>query len=220
MKWVARVFGLLVMWWVGTSSAQESAVPKWDARGTGPLPRQGIAALNVSLDGSQIVVGTIASAGEPNVHVLDRKLDLLKSYRVGQRWIGQVVATKNGSPFALCMMTTGASGDEPQIYFCGEQPVIVNGSQGGMSLFHYGEHSNHIGKQLVAYDNGAVTVSDSQVLWMDSAKPKAKSPFRNLKVTALGAHRSGVVVVGGYFDGPKNADRINLGSSQNRGGNW
>lgn len=210
MNFTVRMTGLLVLCWVTTSIAQESRVPKWDARGSGPLPSQGIAAVDVSVDGSHVVAGTIAPAGEPNVHVLDRNLKLLKSYRVGQRWIGQVVATKSGSPFALCTMTTGASGDEPQVYFCGEQPTIVSGSQGGTSLFHYGDHSNHIGKQLVAYDDGAVTVSESQVLWMDSAEPKAKSPLRNLKVTSLAAHRSGVVVVGGYFDGPKNVAPINV----------
>ena len=160
MNFTVRMTGLLVLCWVTTSIAQESRVPKWDARGSGPLPSQGIAAVDVSVDGSHVVAGTIAPAGEPNVHVLDRNLKLLKSYRVGQRWIGQVVATKSGSPFALCTMTTGASGDEPQVYFCGEQPTIVSGSQGGTSLFHYGDHSNHIGKQLVAYDDGAVTVSE------------------------------------------------------------
>ena len=211
MNLAGRVTGLLfLIVTVTTSVAQETRVPKWDARGRGQLPRQGVAALDVSSYGSQVVAGTMAPAGEPNVVVLDRSLKLLKSYRVGQRWIGQVVATKNGSPFALCTMTTGASGDEPQVYFCGEQPVIVNGSQGGTSLFHYGDHSNHIGKQLVAYDDGAVTVSESQVLWMDSAEPKAKSPLRNLKVTSLAAHRSGVVVAGGYFDGPKNVTPVNL----------
>ncbi len=206
-RWIGSVLPLC---FAAICFAQESKVPKWDAQGRGPLPRQGVAALDVSADGSQVVVGTIAPAGEPSVHVLDRGLTVVKSYRVGQRWIGQVVATKSGSPFALCTMTTGASGDEPQVYFCGEQPTIVSGSQGGMSLFHYGEHSNHIGKQLVSYDGGAITVSESQVLWMDSAEPKAKSPFRNLKVTSLAAHRSGVVVVGGYFDGPMNAAPVNV----------
>ena len=89
-----------------------------------------------------------------------------------------------------------------------------------MSLFHYGDHSNHIGKQLVAYSGGAVTINENQLLWLngatgrpphESSTPHAKSPFRNLKATALAVHRSGVTVVGGYVDGDlRTATPVNL----------
>ena len=86
MNLAGRVTGLLfLIVTVTTSVAQETRVPKWDARGSGPLPRQGVAALDVSSDGSQVVAGTIASAGEPNVVVLDRSLKLLKSYSMQRK---------------------------------------------------------------------------------------------------------------------------------------
>ena len=68
---------IILLWCVWFAGAAESApaegadipssVPDWDARGTGTLPRQGIACLDVSPDGQHIAVGTIAPPGDPNV---------------------------------------------------------------------------------------------------------------------------------------------------------
>ena len=86
MKLVAK---LVAVWAVcgfssGTAFGQ---VPTWDAKGSGPLPKQGIACLDVAPDGT-IVVGTIAPAGHPNVISLDANGKVLTKDAVGQRWIG------------------------------------------------------------------------------------------------------------------------------------
>src|SRR5262249_6187557 len=60
--------GLLLCVGNGPLAAQEpqtTAPPRWDARGVGPLPRMGITSLDVSDDGKEVVVGTIASFGDP-----------------------------------------------------------------------------------------------------------------------------------------------------------
>ena len=73
-------------------AAQEKAtrVPSWDARGLGPLPRMGITSLDVSDDGKEVVVGTIAAFGDPNVIVLDDAGKIVRHYKVGQQWIDDV----------------------------------------------------------------------------------------------------------------------------------
>src|ERR1700757_1072403 len=71
--------------------AQATRPPRWDARGLGPLPRMGITSLDVSDDGKEIVVGTIAAFGDPNVVVLDAEAGkIVRSYKVGQQWIDSV----------------------------------------------------------------------------------------------------------------------------------
>src|SRR5262245_39295840 len=64
--------------------------PSWDARGAGPLPRMGITSFDVSDDGKEIVVGTIAAFGDPNVIVLDSAGKIVRQYQVGQQWIDSV----------------------------------------------------------------------------------------------------------------------------------
>src|SRR5437879_6294973 len=65
-----------------------SKAPPWDARGLGPLPWQGVSALQMSADGRRIVVGTMAPADDPNVIVLDGATGKVTAqYAVGQRWI-------------------------------------------------------------------------------------------------------------------------------------
>src|SRR5579864_4481260 len=71
-------------------SAQEARPPRWDARGVGPLPRMGITSLDVSDDGKEIVVGTIAAFGDPNVIVLNDAGKIVRTYKVGQQWIDNV----------------------------------------------------------------------------------------------------------------------------------
>jgi len=190
-------------------AAQQSRVPQWDARGVGLAPTQGITSLDVSADGSRIVVGTIAPTGTPSVHVLDADGELLKSHVVNQRWIAQVASASGDQAFALCTMSTGSAFDEPQASACGDKTVPVAGGNGGFFFFHYGDHGNHTGKQLRAYPGGAVTTNEYQVLWLDAAgstaaalaAPKQNAPYRNLKPTTLVVHRSGVAVLGGVADG-------------------
>jgi glyoxylase-like metal-dependent hydrolase (beta-lactamase superfamily II) len=190
--------------------AQASRVPAWDARGVGPLPVQGITSLDVAADGSSIIVGTIAPTGTPNVHVLDRDGKLVKSYVVNQRWIQNVASAAGNQALALCTMTSGSAFDEPGVFACGEKVQPIAGGTGGFSFFHYGDHSNHTGKLLRSYPGGAVTTNENQLLWLDAtatvpqqlATPKANAPYRNLKPTALTAHKSGVAALGGYANYP------------------
>lgn len=193
-----------------TTQKVSSRVPAWDARGLGLLPLQGVACLDVSDDGSRIVVGTIALPGDFNVHVLDADGSVLRSAKVGQRWIGQVAAAPGDQAFALCTMVSGSAFDEPLTYLLGDPARPVTGGEGGMSLFHYGDHSNHTGKQVLGYRDGAVTLTENQILWLKTAgdtspekaaTPAARSTFRNLKATSAAVHSSGVTLVGGYADG-------------------
>src|SRR5262245_39079471 len=91
--------------------------PPWDARGLGPLPRMGITSLDVSDDGKEIVVGTIAAPGDPNVIVLDDTGKIARHYKVGQQWIDDVAflpASKEA--IALCTMPAGKAGDRVEAF--------------------------------------------------------------------------------------------------------
>jgi glyoxylase-like metal-dependent hydrolase (beta-lactamase superfamily II)/outer membrane protein assembly factor BamB len=186
-----------------------SRVPAWDVRGSGLLPLQGVACLDVSADGSRIVVGTIALPGDFNVHTLDFDGTVLRSSKVGQRWIGQVAAAPGDQAFALCTMVSGSAFDEPQTFLAGDTSRPVVGGDGGLLLFHYGDHSNHTGKQVRGWRNGVVTINENQILWLNTtengtpekaATPTARALFRNLKATSLAVHPGGVTIVGGYSE--------------------
>ena len=56
-----------------------SRVPRWDARGVGRTPRQGVACLDVSEDARLIAVGTVAV------------LLFLYHYLVRSRWLGKLL---------------------------------------------------------------------------------------------------------------------------------
>src|SRR5260370_31039527 len=77
-------------------SAPKTKVPPWDARGVGLLPWQGVACLDVNNDATRILLGTIASPGDPNVLLLDGAGRLLRQQHAGQRWINQVALTAGG----------------------------------------------------------------------------------------------------------------------------
>lgn len=208
----ALAFACVVCLQTAPLAAQASRVPAWDARGVGPLPVQGITSLDVAADGSTITVGTIAPTGTPNVHVLDRDGKLVKSYVVNQRWIQNVASAAGNQALALCTMTSGSAFDEPGVFACGEKVQAITGGTGGFSFFHYGDHSNHTGKLLRGYPGGAVTTNEYQLLWLDAtattpqalAAPKHNAAYRNLKVTALAAHKSGVAALGGIANYPAN----------------
>src|SRR5262245_64428837 len=93
-------------------AARETKVPRWDARGVGPLPWQGVACLDVNDDATRIALGTIAPPGDPNVLVLDGDGKLLRQQHAGQRWINQVALTTDADTVrALCTMPAGRYGD-------------------------------------------------------------------------------------------------------------
>ena len=91
-------------------AAQEARPPRWDARGVGPLPRMGVTSLDVSDDGKEIVVGTIAAFGDPNVIVLSDAGKIMRQYKVGQQWIDNVAFVAGTKEVvAVCTMPAGAS---------------------------------------------------------------------------------------------------------------
>src|SRR6516165_5294054 len=102
-------------------SGQEgmTKVPPWDARGLGRLPRMAIASLDVSEDGKEIAVGTIAAFGDPNVIVLDDTGNLVRQYHAGQQWIDRV-AFRPGTKevIAICTMPAGKAGDRVEAFLC------------------------------------------------------------------------------------------------------
>jgi hypothetical protein len=188
------------------SMAGESRVPKWDARGIGPLPWQGVSCLSVSPDGQQVVVGTIAPPGDPNVIVLDAIGKPTHHDAVGQRWIQNVVApTDNRTCFALCTMPEGRAQDAPAAYQYGGRFIRVGPVLGedeySWTMFHYGDHSNHLGTMLGAWSGGAVGVWHDRVQWFaqEPAEMTLSTQIRlprNSVTVCLAVAPNGDVVVG------------------------
>src|SRR5262245_45150878 len=90
---------------VAAQEGQAAKPPRWDARGVGPVPRMGITSLDVSDDGKEIVVGTIAAFGDPNVIFLDRDGKIVRQYKVGQQWIDNVAFLPGSNEVvAICTM--------------------------------------------------------------------------------------------------------------------
>lgn len=183
----------------------QSSVPQWDARGVELLPRQGVACFAVADDASQIVVGTFASPGDPNVFVLDAEGRLLRSQVIGQRAIGQVSLSGRGHLHALCTMPDGRAGDGPTVFACQEPAVPIPSGLGEAgyprTIFHYGDHSNHTSVQLGATRAGNVVLYGNHVLWLDQfgkqATATAQVPWSGEAVaTVLATHSSGAAVAG------------------------
>jgi metallo-beta-lactamase class B len=183
-----------------------SSVPSWDARGTGPLPWQGIACIDLSDDGRWLAVGTIAPPGDRNVFLLDGDGSLVRTAQVGQRWIQQVAVDRSGKLLhALCTMPEGRAGDFPTVYVCGKDATAIPpglGEDGWVqSLFHYGDHSNHTGVILRSYPRGAVTIYGNRALWLQSedSKPAGQVPIplsRDGVTVSMVTSRSGHVLAG------------------------
>src|SRR4051795_6624554 len=93
---------------LAAQGATATKPPRWDARGVGPLPRMGITSLDVSDDGKELVVGTIAGFGDPNVLVLDDAGKIVRQYKVGQQWIDNVAFLPGRKEvLATCTMPGG-----------------------------------------------------------------------------------------------------------------
>jgi len=153
-------------------------LPAWDARGVGPLPRMGITSLDVSDDGKEIVVGTIAAFGDPNVIVLSDAGKILRTYKVGQQWIDNVAFIAGTSDvLAICTMPHGRAGDRVETFICkggntpeAERPrdpseVIPHPiKQEGVWFFHYGDHSNHPTMKLARAKNATALLAGNQLV--------------------------------------------------------
>src|SRR3954468_16567102 len=116
--------------------------PRWDARGVGPLPRMGISCLDVSEDGKEVVVGTIAAFGDPNVLVLDDAGKIVRTYKVGQQWIDGVAFLPGSKEvLAICTMPAGRAGDRVEAFRLeGGRVLPETSSQEGPWFLHYGDH--------------------------------------------------------------------------------
>ncbi|MFA6291662.1 MAG: hypothetical protein WC637_07760, partial [Victivallales bacterium] len=188
----------------GSASAQQSKAPVWDAGGKGLLPRQGVACVYVSADGKNLVVGTIAPTGDPNVIMLGPDGKLLRSWTVGLRWIQDVVSA-DGVVFAMNTTPDETPSASQTAFLCREKPVKV-----GVSLveydypwtsFHYGKRSNHSGSVLRPYSKGAVGLWRGLVCWMttelnmDSGRFQLRLP-PNAVTVGLSTSSNGEALVG------------------------
>ena len=192
--------------------AAQSRVPRWDARGLGPLPQQGIACLDASEDGQFLAVGTIAPPGGPNLFVLDENGRIVGQHRAGLRWVNEVSVSGNGR-FVAGLTTTpeGTAGDQPRFYAFRQEKEITQLSQrfrlpdfhpAGF-LFHYGDHSNHL--PHVAPGPAAAGWSPGTT-WSTGCRRTipttvAQAPLGQGVTTAFAASASGLAAVGRYAFG-------------------
>jgi len=162
------------------TAGEQTCVPKWDARGVGPLPWQGIACLDATQDAGFVVVGTISPPGDPNVLLLDSSGKLIGQYRAGHRWIGAVAVSDDGQRVAaVCTSVTGQAGDKPMLYvFAADQqaPQTALGKPVDSPgvLFHYGDHSNHLGIFLDSVGDRFVLTTRDQVSLLDAESGSVK----------------------------------------------
>jgi metallo-beta-lactamase class B len=181
----------------------KTAVPRWDARGVGPLPWQGVACLDVNDDATRITLGTIAPPGDANVLLLDGDGKLLRQQRAGQRWINQT-ALGGELVRAVCTMPAGRSGDMPELFRLGADAVAAEGlswrrTQYAEGYFHYGDHSNHVTRLLLRAGGQTAAVNGDQMQWLgaDGVTATATFPLPGVAMpVAAAGGRDGLVVVG------------------------
>lgn len=185
-----------------TAQAQETKVPRWDARGVGVLAWQGVACLDVNDDGTRIALGTIAPAGDPNVLLLDGNGKLLRQERAGQRWINQVVLGTDDVMRVVCTMPAGRSGDMPEVFRLGADNVATEAiawrrGQYADGYFHYGDHSNHVTRLMTLAGVWAAVVNGDQVHWLGAAGKTVPFPLHPTAIpVAVAGDPGGIVVVG------------------------
>jgi hypothetical protein len=132
-----RILITCLLFCVGSASlaaqeVQATKPPRWDARGLGPLPRMGITSLDVADNGKEIVVGTIAAFGDPNVIVLDDAGKIVRHYKVGQQWIDNVAFLPSSKEvIAICNMPAGKSGDRVEAFRLKNDQVLPEIKQEG-----------------------------------------------------------------------------------------
>lgn len=146
--------------------AKEPKPPPWDERGVGPLPRMGITSVDVSDDGTEMVVGTIAAFGDPNVIVLDDAGKIVRHYKVGQQWIDKVAFLPGSKEvIALCTMPGGRAGDRVEAFRLKDDQVLPEKvRQEGPWFFHYGDHSNHPTMKLARAQHATALLAGNQLV--------------------------------------------------------
>src|SRR5262249_29861905 len=186
---------------LAAQEAQATKPPRWDARGLGPLPRMGITSLDVSDDGQEIVVGTIAAFGDPNVIVLDGAGKIGRHYKVGQQWIDNVAFLPGSKEvIALCTMPAGKAGDRVEAFRLKDDQVLPEKiKQEGPWFFHYGDHSNHPTTKLARAKNATALLAGNQVTIHRKNKEPAsvRLPINDPNASvSLAVDESGWAVVG------------------------
>ncbi len=153
-----------------------SKVPAWDTAEIGLLPHQGISCLDVSPSGDTIAMGTIAPQGESNVILLDVKTgEIVRQHRAGVRWINDVAVRDETLVRVVCTSPEGKPGDRAELFT--SQPGSEMRSEqlarrGGGFLFHYGDHSNHIGTSLTKSTSHAVLAMGMELRWLSDEQTK------------------------------------------------
>jgi glyoxylase-like metal-dependent hydrolase (beta-lactamase superfamily II) len=185
-------------------SAPVTKVPRWDARGVGPLTWQGVTCLDVNEDATRIALGTIAPPGDPNVLLLDGDGELLRQQGAGQRWINQVALGADGELRAICTMPAGRAGDMPELFRLTPDRVAAESihwrqSEYAQGYFHYGDHSNHITRLLARQGPFSAVLDGDQVHWLDAKGVRATATFPlgdTAIPVAIAGESNGFVVVG------------------------
>ena len=189
---------------------------RWDARGLGPLPRMGITSIDVSDDGTEIAVGTIAVPGEPNVLVLSSEDGkITRHYKVGQQWIDSVAFLPASKEVrAVCTMPAGRAGDRVEAFRLKDEQVLPERiSQEGPWFFHYGDHSNHPTMQFARARNVTALLAGNQLVIHRKGKEptSVRLPINDPDASvALAVDESGWAVVGATTTRKKGAPADNL----------
>jgi metallo-beta-lactamase class B len=196
-------------------AAQEAKAPRWDARGVGPLPRMGITSLDVSDDGKEVAVGTIAPFGDPNVIILSDAGKILRHYKVGQQWIDSVAfVAGTRDVLAVCTMPAGKAGDRAEVFRCrGDQVTLEKPLQEGPWFFNYGDHSNHSTLKVARAKNATAVLAGDQLTVYRTGKDPAtlRVPVSDPDASvSLAVDESGWAVVGTTTRGSAPGSNLHL----------
>jgi len=160
-----------------------SLVPAWDARGLGPLPWQGVSCAAMTADGRYVAVGTMAPPGDPHVFLLGPGGELVGQYRAGERWIEAVAVGEQGAFVAACCATpAGTSGDRPvlKVFAKKELERVSTAASDALpqeTMFHYGDHSNHLPQAFRAAADRLVIASSQRLLWLSPGLKESGQPI-------------------------------------------
>ena len=141
----------------------KSLVPHWDVSGVGQLTWQGISSVDLSDDGKLAAIGTIAPYGDPNVFLIDEYGVIIAENSIGVCWINEVAIRSNGMLMALSAISTGQAGDNPMLYTFMKD--THKEEYPNPLLFHYGNHSNHLGPTMRSKGNFIVVLGGDSIRW-------------------------------------------------------